>query len=1002
MKDRNLVLVSGIALSAFLLALPALAQPSPPWCSADPLTSAPLPAPKWSQLDPQAIPDYRNVSQIFHVNQSLRLLISGLEKALQQLKDGKSLAGATDIDGICLCNCGRDVSSWIDFIGTTVKTETVEALQKTEDRYLRDLDAQLGKTLNTIDTTVPAFRQDLEKILRDTCTSNPSLCTPQVPNTDPDILYQHASGAANDKVEMIFKTELATIRPLVVGPNNLRQRLENLRAEVRGLLTALPGADSASIAGEQAKVQQVLDDAKSILDDVRAGSQALAAAYQAADLASWTSQIGQAVKDRLAQDFQGSTGSNLGEKVLAQIKQAAQVRVQAIKTSAQDLYNTALQHRSSIDQFSATFTDGVLHDLKQVAGCYGTTKRSKCTDAIGGFCQGTPAGGQLFGQEDLTLPLWYPTEVFKDGKTALRYALATVDWLAKVRELIEKGPSPKLLAGGQKLIDVLKNGQKLLDELNQYVDTYTDGFNLGAYSDIRRDLHFCVGYGGSGALAELFEFSVGDKHVRGGASYLSTNLSEKHRFQLRSGGFDLNVNGRSLPLAPGLSLNSQIDGFRLWDRYHPFGIQGFPTISTKDVGQYDIFNLASEKELENNVCGDGKPCNLLVNALYQPYFPIMYTLPSSGAHKWPRSGVDFDRDAPLTSVFGAGLNLDLEMKTYTWNIAPIMVFPGATVTPWLSLDAGIDWHYGANRLRDTLVTSINKNLPAGTQFDLKGFNRDGQALQGDDVTEDVEAGAHVNPKLGADLTVGLDLASWLKVGITADLYVGVDVAASGAGGVLDLNRALVETLAVSNPPGDDCKPVIEDNVTSVCSNTFFQQPDRCAGKKDCVDRSRPFPGNQLYSTGTYVCKGEGTACESRGYCMARGTILAHDVTREQCAPARVGSLAVRVAPNTEGFFPYQCLSTSRPQVTGYKGADCNPIEYGYPSACGAGGGSCACEPGPSAGCATGRSCVEGGCLLSCATTADCASGQACQANRCVLANGIPFAEQIVWRMKNAG
>ncbi len=895
MKKRNLALISGLAFCAVLLALPALAQPSPPWCSADPLTSGSFPAPKWSQLDPKAIPDYRNVSNIFHVKQSLRLLISGLEKALQQLKDGKSLAGVPDVDGICLCNCGRDAASWIDFIGTTVKTETVEALQKTEDRYLADLDAQLGKTLSTIDTTVPAFRQDLEKILRDTCQSNPSLCTPEVPSTDPETLFQHASGAANDKVEMIFKTELATVRPLVVGPNNLRQRLENLRAEVRGLLTALPDADSATIAGEKAEVQQVLDDAKSILDDVRAGSQALAAAYQAADLASWTSQIGQAVKDRLAQDFQGSLGSNLGEKVLAQIQQAAQDRVQAIKTSAQDLYNTALQHRSSIDQFSATFTDGVLHDLQQVAGCYGTTKRSECTDTNGGFCQasqGPPV--RLFGQEDLTLPLWYPTEVFKDGKTALRYALATVDWLAKVREFIEKGPSPKLLAGGQRLIDVLKNGQKLLDELNQYVDTYTDGFNLGTYSEIRSDLHACVGYAGSGTLAELFEFAVGDKHVRGGASYLSTNLSEKHRFQLRSGGFDLNVNGRSLPLAPGLSLNSQIDGFRLWDRYHPFGIQGFPTISTQDVGGYDIFNLASEKELENNFCGDGKPCNLLVKALYQPYFPI----------EWPRAGVDFDPNARLSSVFGAGLNLDLDMKTYTWNIAPIMVFPGATVTPWLSLDAGIDWHYGANRLRDTLVASINKNLPTGTQFDLKGFNRDDQALQAPDVTEDVEAGAHVNPKLGADLTVGLDLASWLKVGITADLFVGVDVNASGAGGVLDLNRALVETLSVSNPPGDDCKPVIEDNVTTICSNTSFQKPDRCAGKGDCVDLSQPAPAGQLYSTGTYVCSGEGTPCGDRGYCAdGSGRILAQDVTREQCAPPRVGSLAARVAATADGLLP---------------------------------------------------------------------------------------------------
>ena len=36
-----------------------------------------------------------------------------------------------------------------------------------------------------------------------------------------------------------------------------------------------------------------------------------------------------------------------------------------------------------------------------------------------------------------------------------------------------------------------------------YMDTYTDGYHLGAYSQVRRDLHMCVGYAGHNTYAQL-------------------------------------------------------------------------------------------------------------------------------------------------------------------------------------------------------------------------------------------------------------------------------------------------------------------------------------------------------------------------------------------------------------------------------------------------------------------------------------------------------------------
>ncbi len=152
----------------------------------------------------------------------------------------------------------------------------------------------------------------------------------------------------------------------------------------------------------------------------------------------------------------------------------------------------------------------------------------------------------------------------------------------------------------------------------------------------------------------------------------------------------------------------------------------------------------------------------------------------------------------------------------------------------------------------------------------------------------------------------------------------------------------------------------------------------------------------------YVSSFTGIASSLEGCPPARyadGRIVLHHRTGQ---PIRGQFLPFEWLPGPGGdepagrFFPYQCAGGPQPEVTGYQGPDCNPLEYGYPSACP--GSSCACEP-DGAACPGGKVCADGACLESCGS---CAQGFECRAGACVLANGVPFAEQVAWRLKHAG
>lgn len=921
------------------------------------------------------------------------------------------------------------------------------------------------------------------------------------------------------------------------------------------ILDNLGDLDGINVSDLKNKVQNVVQTTQTTVDtltDSAAAIRDLVLSATPAELASWRDQILGALEAWLTQKY--SNGEQIFAAVETELLAALDARIQLIVVNAEDLVNFALDHEALLNNFLGNLQSGLISSLGEIEGCYGITKRSECVVEDGGFCEGSPPG-EIAGQ---ATPIWFPTELFKDGKTTLLFALEKLKFLDKINEFLNQNAPAWMLQAG-KIINALKNAQEVIEKMAKYVDTFTEGYHLGAYSGVRPDLHMCVGYGGHGAFAKVFSFGIGDFTIEGGSKYWSANLSKKHRAQFRSGGFALSVNGKTIPLAPGIALDLQIDGFRLWDKQFPFGLGrnsdgtfwnevGNWSLNTADVADYDSFNLVDQEALESLCCPSGDSCgscNLTAASFFtNGYFPVEYT--SDGmTYEWPREGISWEENHRSWAVFGAGLNLDLAMKTIKYEVSPpIVLFTGVFLTPFLKLDAGVSWIYDVNRLRTTIQDKLNQGLPASAQLTTSDFDREMHKFQAPDVSEDIGTGAHVAPQVGADLTVGIKLGKRFEIGITASLSVGLDVAISGMGGIVDLNRALVDALADSNPDGDDCQPIVDDNLTTYCSNKLFQYDTECENDPDCIDatsgKEPPLP-----SEGTYVCgEGEGVQCEQRGYCKVEGQIVLQDTTRDECErfepglcfavaqtfgtvyhfeptiqgagtvyglasqvpgwvdwnlelangaaalfhskaeceahghcqglnyqgpgtfwdgvkpeaimtyPTMVlgsamgaagcgvgqneagGLLQGQVDPSTyvpfqwqeDGeasgivggtFFPYQCVKKPDPKVVGWEGPDCHPLEFGYPSACGcfddtncAGtcaskkcsevteSAPCTCNPTEGGECPEGRLCIDGGCLKACTDDGECGPHRICQGGGCVMANGVPYAEQVVWKTRN--
>jgi cysteine-rich repeat protein len=587
-------------------------------------------------------------------------------------------------------------------------------------------------------------------------------------------------------------------------------------------------------------------------------------------------------------------------------------------------------------------------------------KRKDCT-AANNSCSATPTGDY---------PLWLPTDLFKSVGNAARFTLNFFDFLDAVRDELST-----IASALQTLGTDIGNLADLVARFQEYVDEFTEGYHLGGYSTQRPELHLCVGYGGHGAFASMLNLF---NEVSIGGRYTSHNLSAEHRAQFRSGGFAVSAFGRSISLLPGIEANIQIDGFRLWDAARPFGIDlsaiGDPTCAAgsgfriSDIEQYDIFHLVdSPTELTPFDTGTPDGCLQPGEFLIHDFYPASFVV-GADTYTWPRPALSaFDWERQNTAVFAAGLNLPIEMERIEKYVPPggILLFPGATLFPKFTMDAGVAWSHRAYGLRDRLKDMVNLNLPANAQLGPADFERPMHFLQAPDVSGDDGTSAFVRPRIAADLVLGIALGRYMTLGITANAGLSVRVEPAAYGGVHDFNTGLTNTLLFSNPPPElPCDPIVESTPTESCSNSLYLDNE-----------------GQALSDGDYSCD----TSEIVTYHCAKPE---DDRT---CTPAN----AAEDCPETQECLPeYGCAAHGlctrilEPGRDGLEGTDDDVVQVTHDTTKAACTGESVCtEPALNAGavcssdadCITRRVCVGGASPgQPCTTAANCEGG-ACQA-----------------------
>jgi len=601
---------------------------------------------------------------------------------------------------------------------------------------------------------------------------------------------------------------------------------------------------------------------------------------------------------------------------------------------------------------------------------YLDVKRKDCTTTPGMPCNGF---------ESSEYPIWLPTDLFKDEKNTARFALKYLGFLDDIQAVI--GDVETALGNVSNGIEDVAG---LVAMYQDYIDTFTEGFHLGGYSIERPNLHLCVGYGGHGAFAEMLDL-FGEVSI--GSRYTSHNLSREHRAEFRAGGFGVTAFGRTISLLPGIEADVQIDGFKLWDADRPFGIdlgiEGDPTctdgagIRITDIGEVDLFHLIDASTDLDQFDSSGDGCLQPGEMVIVDFYPATYTVPPSGtAYDWPRPSFPYDWEKRNTAVFSAGLNLPLNLNPIEKYVPPggIFLFTGATLFPKLSLRAGAEWSHQVNKLRSRLLEAINKNLAVSAQLIEDDFERPMHALQAPDVSEDNGSAAHAQPRIAADLVLGIALARYLTLGITASVGTSLRVEPAGYGGVHDLNVGLATALLNSNPPPNlPCDPIIQVSKATICSNGLHQSFD-----------PEVSPTPMPLSDGTYTCDTDQVAafhceqpeqerdcmpgsaaedcpetmecvaeygCSAHGYCtrildygidMLAGTEddvvdIEHDTTYQACIGEAVCDDAATNAgagctKDEDCLGPLQCVGGTRPGALCMSDPDCPDGDCTAPSA----------------------------------------------------------------------
>ncbi len=470
---------------------------------------------------------------------------------------------------------------------------------------------------------------------------------------------------------------------------------------------------------------------------------------------------------------------------------------------------------------------------------------------------------------------WRVNDLFYTPENEARKALQQVEFLDNVVDFITSDGFGDALAAAGTVADSLEDVSDFLDNIGGIANQFTEGFHLGAYSEQRPDLWYCVPRAGDGVFSQMGNLANGRFSI--GASFRSGLPAKQINGGFSMAGASIEANGRTYPFAPSVAYNIQMNGFRLFDQNSLFGIEGVNLggggLSTS--GRYDIFNLIDKdalKRLDTSPgTGDGQVSWL--ELLVSPFHPVDYTSAFDGhSYIWPRPTDNTSEEDSSIVVFGAGLDLDLDMKTKEIEIPAIPIAPGVTVQPWFTLDAGVSWHNEHDRLRERIEAALD--------IDSQDFTRDYHAMQAPDSSRDVGFSGHVEPAVGAELTAGIRLARFLQLGVFAGLGLKVSLEPGTYGDTMDTSRGLASYLEAINPPVEAaCSPILETTTEERCSRD------------------------------THSCE----ECATYGDCRRNEETVDHDLTEAQCDQR--GGI----------WSPYMCASVPSTEIVGWQGPGCHPL-----------------------------------------------------------------------------
>ncbi len=566
------------------------------------------------------------------------------------------------------------------------------------------------------------------------------------------------------------------------------------------------------------------------------------------------------------------------------------------------------------------------------------------------------------------------------------------------------------------------------------INRFTEGYHLGAFDEMRPDLHLCVGYYGHNT--EVSFLKLLDGQIDLGSAYNSFNISREARSQVRTGGMELKLFGNELQLLPTAEANIQYDGMRAWNCDAPFGMDlGFTVCPTNQLPLPGVLAnaCAGAKYLSMDNLEPSETEEFMQLGLMKDFYPIKFDngviwprrnpmrRPPGSPLIWSDDGVMQD-ELPSYAVFSAGLNLgyDFGLKEPAPRVLEtFMVGPVMAVLKW-DVDYGLRWVHDSNLLMEDVRDAL---LHGGSSVDIAAtiWTRPMHALQADDLTADNGQELYVKPSLLLGLGYTIQKKKF-GLNLTLDLGVHVDVEPSFYGGLADMNVAMKDVMSNINGDDDDnlaCNPVYAEEMVTVsnrCSADnfmFANKPLRDAWGK--LDAGQPLGPKDVY----YYCPEKPSKklkqAERKMYCGSRGMCTQQDGTREQNAKA------TDCESEKGRFESYSCQEIKKTEIVGWDGPGCSPMMdgTGFPTAP---GGMCKEGVILEAEMATrvkngmsrfqGRNfadmsrphctgdfnCVKGACLQACTSNSQCDGGMTCDSatKSCVHSGGLPFVEQIAW------